>query len=651
MISVNNLSVQFGGDLLFDHVSFIINDRDRIGLVGKNGAGKSTIMKIITGLNQPGEGEVIIPENTDIGYLPQEMVPDSQSTVFGETMMAFSGILEMKEQLNGLENELKTRSDFTSAGYQERVRLLSELYERFNLLEGQTIHINVEKVLTGLGFTREDFQRPLKEFSSGWQMRVEIAKILLRKPEVVLLDEPTNHLDIESIQWLEEVLINYKGAVMLVSHDGAFLDNITKRTIEISLGKIWDYKANYSGYIELREERLESQVATFNNQQRQIRQIERFVERFRYKSTKARQVQSRIRMLEKIDEVEIDNFDESSIHFRFPPAPHSGKIIIETKDLNKEYPQKQVLFDLNFTIIRKDKIAFVGKNGEGKTTLAKILSGKLDYTGTLKFGHNIITGYYAQDQSEFTDPDKTVFKTIDDIATGDIRPRIRTLLGGFLFSGDSIDKKVKVLSGGEKSRLSLARLLLTPSNLLILDEPTNHLDMQSKDILKDALLQYDGTLIIVSHDRDFLQGLTNKVIEFKNGTIREHYGDIYDFLETRKMENLSQLENNQVALKDSSKTEQLSLNKMNREKKKIFDRETRKLKTQILKSEEVIGQLESEIRQREAILSDPGNNNDQFNKDDLFTGYGDLKIRLEKELQQWEILHIRLDEMIRQDEY
>ncbi|MEI6456173.1 MAG: ABC-F family ATP-binding cassette domain-containing protein, partial [bacterium] len=442
MISVNNLSVQFSGDALFDHVSFIINDRDRIGLTGKNGAGKSTILKIIRGIHKPDEGEIIIPDGFTIGYLPQEMETSSRKSVYEEAMTAFVEVTGLEKKIAGFETEIAGREDFDSKSYHLLLKSHGEAIERYHLLGGQMVQVGIEKVLTGLGFEREDMTRSLAEFSSGWQMRVEIAKILLQRPNLVLLDEPTNHLDIESIQWLEEFLANYPGAVVLVSHDRAFLDNVTQRTIEISLGKVYDYKANYSGYVEMREERLESQLATHSNQQRQIRQIERFVERFRYKSTKSRQVQSRIKMLEKIDLVEIDTMDNSGIHFRFPPAPHSGKIIMEARHLKKDYPQKRVLDSVHFSVIRHDRIAFVGKNGEGKTTLAKIIATGLEHTGELKFGHNIVTGYYAQDQSDFLDPEKTVFKTIDDIATGDIRARIKTILGGFLFSGDDIEKKV-----------------------------------------------------------------------------------------------------------------------------------------------------------------------------------------------------------------
>jgi ATP-binding cassette subfamily F protein 3 len=644
MISVNNLSVQFGGTPLFDHVSFIINDRDRIGLVGKNGAGKSTLLKIIKGIQNPDEGEVVVPSGRTIGYLPQEMVTDSTKSVLEEAMTAFSEILELKEKIGSLEHEIKIRTDFDSDDYHDLIREHSESYERFNLLEGSSIQTNTEKVLTGLGFDIQEFNRPLSQFSSGWQMRVELAKILLRVPDAVLLDEPTNHLDIESIEWLEEFLINYKGAVVLVSHDRAFLDNVTKRTVEISFGKIYDYRANYSGYITLREERLDSQIATYNNQQRQIRQIERFVERFRYKSTKAAQVQSRIKMLEKIDEMELDVFDESAINFRFPKAPHSGKIILEAKHLSKDYPQKKVLNDLNFSVIKNDRIAFVGKNGEGKTTLSKIIARQTPHTGELKYGHNVVIGYYAQDQSDLLDPDRTVFQTIDDIATGDIRPKIRTILGGFLFSGDAIDKKVKVLSGGEKSRLSLAKMLLVPSNLLILDEPTNHLDMHSKDILKSALIQYDGTLIVVSHDRDFLKGITNRVFEFRKGAVKEYPGDIYDFLEARKIQSLSQLETiekttgNEAARKPSS-------NKSNWERRKDFEKEIRKVQNLIAKSESEIGRLEEEISKTEEILIQPEKFKDKVLGGQFYNEYEKWKALLEMEMKKWERLHLDLEEL------
>ena len=576
MISVNNLSIHFTGTDLFSNASFLINDRDRIGLVGKNGSGKTTLMNIIAGYIVPQEGDVVIPSNTSIGFLQQEMETRSLKTIFEEALTAFSETLKLEEKIHHLTKEIAERTDYESKEYHRLIHQLTEANERFQIVGGQSMEGETEKVLTGLGFKRTDFQRPMAEFSSGWQMRVELAKILLQKPDVILLDEPTNHLDIESIQWLEDFLINYYGAVVLVSHDRAFLDNVTKRTIEISLGQIYDYKAGYSEYVKMREERLEQQVSAYNNQQKQINQIERFIERFRYKSTKAKQVQSRIKMLEKIDEISFDEIDNSAIHFRFPPAPRSGKVVLEAHNLGKNYGDLQVLHKLNFAVINGDRIAFVGRNGEGKTTLSRIIVNELEFSGTLKYGHNVQIGYFAQNQGDYLDPEKTVFETIDDIAVGDIRKRVRTILGSFLFSGETIDKKVKVLSGGEKSRLSLAKLLLTPSNLLILDEPTNHLDMQSKDILKNALIQFDGTLIIVSHDRDFLQGLTNKVFEFRDQKIKEHLGDIYDFLEYRKVENLKQLE---IARKeDKGKEINLSENKLNREKKKQLEKDLRKIK-------------------------------------------------------------------------
>jgi ATP-binding cassette, subfamily F, member 3 len=644
MISVSNLSVQFGGTPLFDHVSFIINDKDRIGLTGKNGAGKSTLLKIIKGIQKADEGEVVVPSGDTIGYLPQEMVTGSERSVVEEAMTAFSEVLELRNRILAFEDEIQSRTDYHTDEYHDLIRKHSDAYERFNLLEGSSVHMHTEKVLTGLGFAIEEFSRPMSQFSSGWQMRVELAKILLRVPDVILLDEPTNHLDIESIQWLEEFLINYKGAVVLVSHDRAFLDNVTKRTIEISLGKIYDYRANYSGYVTLREERLDSQIATYNNQQRQIRQIERFVERFRYKATKAAQVQSRIKMLEKIDEVELDVFDESGISFRFPKAPHSGKIILEARHLTKDFPQKRVLHDLHFSVIKNDRIAFVGKNGEGKTTLSRIIMKQTSHTGELKYGHNVVMGYYAQDQSDFLNPDRTVFQTIDDIATGDIRPKIRTILGGFLFSGDTIDKKVKVLSGGEKSRLSLAKLLLTPSNLLVLDEPTNHLDMHSKDILKSALLQYDGTLIVVSHDRDFLQGLTNRVFEFRQGKIREYLGDIYDFLEARKIQALTQLEAKEKTPANDG-VKKTSASKASWEKRKEFEKELRRLQNQISRSESGIERLEAEIKTTEEILVQPEKFKDKVLGPQFYKEYERLKELLGREMEKWETLHAELGEL------
>jgi len=643
MISVSNIKKIFGGSPLFEGVSFIINERDRIGLVGKNGAGKSTLFKIIDKRHQPDEGSVVIPERCTVGYLEQEMDLKSDRTVYGEAKSAFKEVENLLHKIEHTERALKERTDFNSKEYQKLMKRHHDAYERFQLIGGHSVEADIEKTLIGLGFRTADFSRPLSQFSSGWQMRVELAKILLLKPSLVMLDEPTNHLDIESIQWLEEFLINYPGAVIIVSHDRAFLDNVTKRTIEITYGKVYDYRTNYSDYTLLREERMESQLAAFNNQQRQVRQIERFIERFRYKNTKSKQVQSRVKMLEKLDEVEIDLVDESSIHFSFPPAPHAGKIIVEASKLAKSYPGTDVFSGLNFHIINGERIAFVGRNGEGKTTLSKILAGVTEYEGSLKFGQHVIKGYYAQDQTDSLDPNKTVFKTIDDIAVGDIRPKIRTILGSFLFSGDDTEKKVKVLSGGERSRLSLAKLLLTPSNLLILDEPTNHLDMRSKDILKNALLQFTGTLIIVSHDRDFLQGLTNRVFEFRNQTIKEYIGDIYDFLEQRKLRNLQQLEKKERTLISEQQVETASGNKMNWEKRKQLDKEERKVKTQISRCESEIESLEMKILKKEEILGNPEKFPDQVGDEDLYREYETLKIKLKQEMDRWTTLHEELE--------
>ncbi len=641
MISVNNLSIHFTGTDLFSNVSFQIGDRDRIGLVGKNGSGKTSLLNIITGSLVPEKGEVIVPTGTTMGYLRQEPDIHSQKTVFNEAMQAFNETLKLEKKIRQLNEEISTRTDYESKEYHTLIDKLTEATERFLVIGGQTMQADTEKVLTGLGFKRTDFERPMTEFSSGWQMRVELAKILLQKPDVILLDEPTNHLDIESIQWLEEFLSDYFGAVVLVSHDRAFLDNVTKRTIEIEMGKIYDYKAGYSEYVKMREERLERQLAAYNNQQNQIRQIERFIERFRYKNTKARQVQSRIKMLDKMEEIEIEEIDRSAIQFRFPPAPHSGKVVLEAVHLGKSYNKHLVLNDLNFAIISGDRLAFVGRNGEGKTTLSRIIVNDLAYSGILKYGHNVQIGYFAQNQGDYLDPEKTVFETIDDIATGDVRRQVRNILGSFLFSGDTIDKKVKVLSGGEKSRLSLAKLLLTPSNLLVLDEPTNHLDMQSKDILKNALLQFEGTLIVVSHDRDFLQGLTNKVFEFRDQKIKEHLGDIYDYLEYRRIKSLKELEEKKQT--ENFQKEPVSDNKLMYEKKKRIESEIRKLTTRIETIEKRIVEVENLIEEKNLILSDPSQKDIDY--DALSKSLNKLHDELDVKMKEWEQAHLQREEL------
>lgn len=645
MISISNLSLHFSGEYIFDDVSFIINKRDRLGLVGRNGSGKTTLLRIITGMQEPEKGNISLPKGINIGYLPQEKVIDSVKTVLSETLAAFSEAIRLEAKIKKLNDEIAARTDYESKSYLQLITKLHEANERYKIISGETKEADSERVLIGLGFSRDEFNFPVKKLSGGWQMRIELAKIILQKPDLLLLDEPTNHLDIESIQWLEEFLVNYPGAVVLVSHDRALLDRVTKRTIEISQAKIYDYKASYSDYIIQREEQIETQVATFNNQQRQIASIERFIERFRAKNTKASQVQSRIKMLEKLDKIEVDDIDTSAIHFKFPPAPHCGKVIFEAIDIAKKFSDELILKDINFAITKKEAVAFVGKNGEGKTTLSRIIVGELDHNGIARLGHNVKIGYYAQDQAERLDPDKTVFQTIDDVAVGEIRTKVRTILGSFLFSDDTIEKKVKVLSGGEKSRLALAQLLLTPVNFLVLDEPTNHLDMQSKDILKNALLKYDGAMVIVSHDRDFLQGLTNKVFEFRNKAIKQYIGDVYDFLESRKLRSLKELEEPQKTSSQKSKVNTDSENKILFERKKQYEKERRRISNMIKKSENHITELETEKCKIDELLSNPGEFEEDLRSEDIYEKYECLKIQIENEMVNWEKLNIALESM------
>ena len=637
MISVNNLSVQFTGQNLFDNVTFNIADRDRVGLVGKNGAGKSTLLKILCGKQEQETGSIVIASGQTVGYLPQEMVPDSKGTVIEETMTAFERIDELERLQQRLTDEIAERTDYESADYERLLNQHNDVTEQITMLGGGNRQEQCEKILLGLGFKHVDFGRPVREFSGGWQMRVELAKLLLKQPDFLLLDEPTNHLDIESIQWLENFLSGYMGAVVLVSHDRTFLDNITKRTIEITAGKIYDYKCSYSDYVVQMQERRASQIASLTNQQRQVAQIEAFIERFRYKATKSKQVQSRIKMLEKMDTIQVDEVSTESIHFQFQPAPHSGKIVVEAEHLGKAYGDLQVFDHVDMLVTSGKKVAFVGKNGEGKSTMAKIIVGEItDQTGVFKLGHQVQIGYYAQNQAAMLDGEKTVFETIDDIAQGDIRPKIRNILGSFLFDEDDIDKKVKVLSGGEKARLALAKLLLTPSNLLILDEPTNHLDMNSKDVLKNALLQYTGTLIVVSHDRDFLQGLTDTLYEFRDGGVHEFKGDIFEFLEYRKIENLKALET--VKRESAQKEQPISQNKLNYMQSKEREKELRKLRNAVAAIEKEIEELESKIEESDKVLASgvvPDGN--------FFEEYQALKDKLSERMNAWEEATIELD--------
>ena len=636
--------MHFTGDDLFTDITFLIREKDRIGLVGKNGAGKTTLLKLICGIEQPSKGEVVIPQGVTIGYLPQEKNVNSTKTVIDEALSAFDEYHQLERDSERLQQELAERTDYESAQYQKLIVKLTNITDRLTLLGGNSIEGEAERILVGLGFDHEDMQRPMREFSNGWQMRVELAKILLKKPNLLLLDEPTNHLDIESIQWLEGFLKSYYGAILMVSHDRAFLDNITIRTVEISNGKIYDYKVSYSDYVGLREERVDMQRSAYENQQREIKNIEAFIERFRYKATKAKQVQSRVKQLERMEEIEIDDIDKTAIHFKFPPAPHSGTVTLELENVSKAYGDNQILRNVNLLIPRGEKIAFVGRNGEGKSTLSKIIVGVLDHEGLVKLGHEVKIGYYAQNQQDMLDMNKTVFETLDDVAVGDMRLKVKALLGAFLFRGDDIDKKVKVLSGGEKARLSLAKMLLFPTNLLVLDEPTNHLDMLSKDILKNALIQYDGTLIIVSHDRDFLQGLTNKVYEFRKPNIKEYIGDIYDFLEQKNLSHLKELE---MAKQKTKAVEAvpLSQNKMNYERKKQFDARFRKIDKEIQRLEDVIGKLEKELADLDNVMAHPDEHPEVKIDNDWYWAYGKKKEEMQTLLDDWGEKQIEREEL------
>ena len=615
----------------------MINPRDRIGLVGRNGAGKSTLLKILYGLQAPTAGSISSASGTTLGYLAQTMEVKDGKTVMEEASLAFSEVLDMEKEITRLSQEVAHRTDYESEEYSKLVGRLSDLNERHAMVGGAGLEGAVEKTLLGLGFERSDFVRQTSEFSGGWRMRIELAKILLRRPNLILLDEPTNHLDIESIQWLEDYLKDYAGAVVLISHDRAFLDNVTNRTVEIVLGKVHDYKASYSHYVELRKERREQQMAAYLNQKKMIEDTEDFIERFRYKATKAVQVQSRIKQLDKVERIEIDEEDTSAHNIKFRAAPRSGQIVMEAENLTKAFGEHVIFSDVNLKIERGEKVAFVGRNGEGKTTLSRIAVGDLDATkGFAKLGHNVSVGYFAQNQDDLMDGNKTVFETIDEIAVGDIRTKIRDILGAFLFRGEDVDKKVKVLSGGERSRLAMAKLMFQPYNLLILDEPTNHMDMVSKDILKAALKKYDGTMIVVSHDREFLDGLVDKLYEFRGGKIKEHLGGIYDFLKRRKLESLKELERKNVAQQAEQAAKSAGENKLSYAERKEMDKVIRKVVTRITECEKRIEEKEAEIAKMDEMLASPDQN--MLSQSDVFKRYQDLKHEVEVLLTEWESL-------------
>ena len=641
MVTVDNISVAFGGFDLFSGVSFMINARDRIGLTGRNGAGKSTLLKIIHGMMKPSSGSLAIPSGTSTGYLPQQMKLSDSTSIMDETLKAFSDLREMEKRMHLVSEQISAREDHNSDEYLGLCDRLTDLQEQYRIRGGDRYIAEAEQALAGLGFERNQFDQPSSTLSGGWRMRIELAKILLAQPSVILLDEPTNHLDIVSIQWLEAYLLSYPGALVVVSHDRAFLDNVCNRTLELSLGKIYDYRVSYSKYVELRKERREHQLAAWKNQQKMIGDNEKFIERFRYKNTKAVQVQSRIKKLEKLDRIEVEEEDTSAITIRFAPAPRSGTIVIETEELSKSYGNHEVLRDIDFIIERQEKIAFVGRNGEGKTTFARIIMGELDYRGKLKKGHNLNIGYFAQNQDELLDESLTVFQTIDNVARGEIRAKIRDILGAFLFSGEEIDKKVSVLSGGERSRLALIKLLLEPYNLLILDEPTNHLDMRSKDILKQALVKYDGTLIVVSHDRDFLDGLAEKIYEFRNKKIREFNGGVYEFLEKRKIENLKAIEAKDV-LSAKTQKEKKSGNKVQYLQKKEYEKELRKRQKVLAGIEEEISRLENTKAGMDARLEA---HDTDISDHAFFKEYEEINRLINKEMINWEKASTELERL------
>ena len=641
MIAVDQLAVMFGATPLFTNVCFNINKKDRIALVGKNGAGKSTLLKILSGSQKASSGSVAIEKEATIGYLPQVMVLSDDHTVIEETEKAFADIRNLQQRIERENQELANRDDYESQDYLELVERFAHDNDRFQLMGGLNYRAQMERTLLGLGFVHEDFNRPTKEFSGGWRMRIELAKILLRSPDILLLDEPTNHLDIESIRWLEQFLQHSASAVVLVSHDRAFLNNVTNRTIEISCGRIADYKAKYDDFVQLREERREQQLRAYENQQKEIADIKDFIERFRYKPTKAVQVQSRIKQLEKIVPIVVDEVDRSSLHLKFPPCSRTGDYPLICEDLRKDYGSHCVFHDVNLTLKRGEKVAFVGKNGAGKSTLVKCIMGEIPYTGHLKLGHNVAIGYYAQNQAQLLDEDLTVFDTIDSVAKGDIRLKIRDILGAFMFGGEASDKKVKVLSGGERSRLAMIRLLLEPVNFLILDEPTNHLDMRTKDVLKEAIQAFDGTVILVSHDRDFLDGLVTKVYEFGDGLVCEHLGGIYDFLQKKELQDLKSLEAAPTQSAANADAPRQAQGKLSYEEQKEQARQLRKVEKEVKEKEEAISRIEATLQDLELQMSTPEGATDAA----LISQYASLQKELEQTMADWEAAASRLEEM------
>jgi ATP-binding cassette subfamily F protein 3 len=638
MISLDQVTVSFGSFDLLKEITLMVSPRERLGLVGRNGAGKTTILRLFTREMSPSAGTVSVPSGIRIGYLPQQLNCSDSTTVFYETEKAFEEVLLLESEIRHLTTEITARTDYDSDDYHKLIQELAEKSDRYEILDGRNREARIEQTLLGLGFERRDFTRHTSELSGGWRMRIELARILLQNPDVLLLDEPTNHLDIESIQWLEDYLKEFSGAVVLISHDRTFLDRATLRTVEITLGRLADYRVPYSDFLKLRAERRQQQLAAYSNQQKMIAETDKFIERFRYKATKSVQVQSRIKQLAKIDRIEIDEIDGSSIHIKFPPAPHSGTIVVEAENVGKHYGPIHVLDHVGLTIHRGEKVAFVGRNGEGKTTMARIIMGELEHQGQCRTGHGVKIGYYAQNQADLLDPERTVFQTVDYVAVGEIRTKMRDILGAFLFSGDDIDKKVSVLSGGERSRLALACMLLEPKNLLVLDEPTNHLDLRSKQVLKEALVKFTGALILVSHDRDFLDGLVTKIYEFRHRKVKEHPGNIFEFLRKKRLSTLREIERKESMPRVIDPETAVSDNKQRYEEKKEQERQNRKVQSRIKRAEAKIEELEKRIKVIEAFLADP-ESMESNSGSDPFMEYEQLKGDLKEALIEWEAAH------------